>query len=80
MDEQNRLHTILSRILKIDLQDIEEDMKPQDLKLWDSFNTMQIILEMEQEFDIQIDLEQIIEIKSIKDFEAILKQKNTNIS
>ncbi|MBU2951992.1 acyl carrier protein [Tamlana agarivorans] len=72
MSNHKKLENAFVSILEIDATSINDDLKYQSIPEWDSINHMFLITELENVFDIEIDSEDIIEIKSFADAKTIL--------
>jgi len=66
---QEKFLNILSEVLEIDLDDISEDLKL-DEDNWTSITIISYIDEIFQEYDIELNGEDLENIKTIKDLEA----------
>ena len=51
------------------------DMTPADIELWDSLGQLMLINNLEKEFNVIFELDEIFEIISIADVLTILKRK-----
>jgi acyl carrier protein len=71
--------TNLEKIQKIfdnvfdDCPSIDENTSKENFELWDSLNHLSLVLEIESELGISLDIEQIEQLKSVKDILALLK-------
>ena len=66
MDE--KLYQIISRVFNVDASKINDETTPVNLEEWDSFNFYVLLDELENEFNIQFNLDETLEIKKIGDF------------
>ena len=77
MNENEKiLKKILSNLLKIDINEITNQTSSKDIESWDSFNTLNIVVEVENEFGIVINLEELVNLKTFLDLKNIVKSKN----
>jgi acyl carrier protein len=68
---------ILSKVLEIDIATIFDNATQKDIAKWDSLQHLNLIVEIEDKYDISIDPEDISEMLSIdKIIEIIKKYKN----
>ena len=56
-----------------------ENLKYQSIETWDSVGHMALITELEEFFDIEMDIDDIIEFSDYKKGKEILKKYNVNI-
>ena len=74
-----KLKSILSKILEIQEQEINDNTSPQNVASWDSYNSLLIISEIEEEFKVKFSLEEVLKIKGVKDIKALLNKKGIKI-
>jgi acyl carrier protein len=55
-----------------DCPTIDENTQKSDIEAWDSMSHLTLILELESAFDVSFEIEQIENIKSVKDILAAL--------
>ncbi len=68
---------ILAKVLEIDIATIFDNATQKDIAKWDSLQHLNLIVEIEDKYDISIDPEDISEMLSIdKIIEIIKKYKN----
>ena len=75
-ENEKKLKKILSDLLKIDVNEITNQTSSKDIEAWDSFNTLNIVVEVENEFGIVINLEELVTLKTFLDLKNILRSKN----
>jgi len=71
---QNLL-SLLSKIFEVEVEAINDDTSPENTSKWDSFNTLRMIMELENVFEIKLPLEEVVTIKSVKDIKKLLSDK-----
>ena len=72
-DNTEKLLTLLSEVFEVDADAIDNETSPDNLKTWDSFNTLKMIMKIEHEFKITFPLEDVVKIKSVKDIKKFLE-------
>ena len=70
---------IVSKILLIDESKIADDLKRADLESWDSMTHLILISELEQNFNITFNDDDIASITSIQDLKTALKKYNVSV-
>ncbi|MCW6077021.1 acyl carrier protein [Clostridium sporogenes] len=63
-----QLLQIFSDVLEIPKELIDMETKKEDLEQWDSLSHIQLILEVEQFYNVQIPFEETVQINKIGDF------------
>jgi len=74
--EIDAVKKIISESFKIDFDDITMEKSPEDIETWDSLGQLVLINNLEKEFKVVFEMEEIFEIASIGDIYKILKRKN----
>ncbi len=69
-----RLYKIISQVLNIRLEDINEESGPENLEEWDSFKFLVLIDKIETEFNTKFDLKDILGIKKVRDLEEVISK------
>jgi len=73
---ENRIKELFSTLLKIPLDKISDDLSPDKAEGWDSLNHLTLISAFEEEFSIEIEPEEIIEMnKDYKTIKSIIMNK-----
>jgi acyl carrier protein len=72
---ESRIKNVMAAVFEIDIEDINEESSPDSIDNWDSLNLMNLVVSLEEEFDIQFDDMDIVEILNFKLIVEIIKQK-----
>tara|TARA_B100001989_G_C24493429_1_gene440835 strand:+ start:973 stop:1215 length:243 start_codon:yes stop_codon:yes gene_type:complete len=72
---QLKLKEIISKILKINLGKIPNNLNRDNCKNWDSMNHVRLILEIEKEFGFKIDNNDAIDLVSLETLVKFLDSK-----
>ncbi|MBK5114972.1 MAG: acyl carrier protein [Candidatus Heimdallarchaeota archaeon] len=74
MNENNheKIIDIVSKILLVDKEEITEKISRKDFEAWDSMTHLVIISELEQNFDIILEDDDITAMNTISDIKSIL--------
>ena len=65
---EDRIRNVMAAVFDISPEEISDDASPHDIKAWDSVKHMNLILALEEEFDIHFD---DAEIPSLVNFKII---------
>lgn len=76
---RDKLFKIISQIMDIPVEHINEDSSPDTVEKWDSLQHMNLILALEEEFDIQFSDDEVVEMLSVELILLTLKEKVGNI-
>lgn len=71
----NKIKEIIGEILDLEVSEIGEDANILDDLGADSIAVMEIVMELESEFDLEIDTEDIPNFKTINDIVAFIENK-----
>lgn len=76
MTNQEKLYNSFAIALQIDLSIINDGLKYQSIPEWDSISHMVLINEIETNFDIIIDTDDVIDMSSVQKAKEILIKQN----
>ena len=68
------IEEIFAGVFAVNLTEINDDMSYIDYEPWDSVTHMRIIAKIEEEYDIEFDMDDIIAMETIKKAKKILKK------
>jgi len=71
-----RLEKVIRGVFPIEEETIDENWTSDDIPDWDSVGHLNLIMEIEKEFDIKIEIEEMFEVEKLGDISRILKKKN----
>lgn len=72
--QEQRLKEVLSKIFNVSLDTITEEASPDTIENWDSLRHMNLVLALEEEFDVEFTDDQVIEILSYKLIKIVLQE------
>ena len=71
----DRVFKIVSQVMDVPAEQIQMDSSPDTVESWDSLKHMNLILALEEEFNMTFSDEEIIEMLSVKIIIETLKKK-----
>lgn len=71
-----RIKEVLAEALEIEVSDIYDDFSQEGCSSWDSIHHLTLVVDLESEFDVDFDPEEISEMTSLKKIILYLKDKN----
>jgi acyl carrier protein len=71
-----RLEKVIREVFPIEGDIIDENWTSDDIPDWDSVGHLNLIMEIEKEFDIKIEIEEMFEVEKLGDITTILKKRN----
>ena len=72
---EQKIKDVMASVFKVDLSDIHEDASPDSLENWDSLGHMNLVVALEEEFNITFQEDEIIEMLNYKLIREIIKNK-----
>ena len=72
---KENLYNIIAKSLNIDKSVINEDLGPGDISEWDSLANQNLILALEQEFQLNFDIDEVLDMETVGDIIEILEEK-----
>ena len=61
-------------VMQVDPAEISAETKFKEYKKWDSLMHMRLVMEIEEEYDVEIPIEEVPTIKTLNDFYAYTTQ------
>ena len=80
MDNQKKLYSLLSNVLELELEEINEDTSPENTETWDSFNALVLVTELEETFNVSFTMDEVQSVKNVKDIINALKDHSITFS
>lgn len=71
---ETRIKKIIADVLLIEVDQIDDNASPDTIEVWDSLNQMNIVVALEEEFDIQISDDNVIEMLNLKLINSIISE------
>ena len=69
-----RLETILTKVLGVAKKDIHDQMSPDQVPSWDSFNGLMIVSELEAVFKVKFTMEEVNAVRCVGDIRKALER------
>jgi len=63
---KQRVFKIISQVLEISAEEVNEESSPETLENWDSLKHMNIVMALEEEFDVEFTEDQIVELLNVR--------------
>jgi len=67
-----RLYGVLTKVLEIDIASITDDLSPEQVEQWDSFNGLMLVSELERTFEIKFTMAEVASVKKVSDIKKAL--------
>jgi acyl carrier protein len=80
MSVENRVAAVFEKIFKVEPAEFAPSLVPEEVLLWDSLGHMNLAMELEDRFGIQLDVDEITEMTSAGRIIEILKAKGASDS
>ena len=71
----SKLREILANALDIEPEELDDNASQKNISEWDSFALMAMVTGLEEEFKIDLTLEEIMEMESLQKIKQILVKK-----
>jgi acyl carrier protein len=73
-----KLYSLISKILNISEDEINDESNPQTISTWTSFNGYVMLYELEQTFDVKFSIDEAMDVKNVADIKRHLKNHGVN--
>ena len=67
-----KLMMLISSVLNIDENSINNDTSPENTESWDSFNALVMVSELESEFEVQFSIDEVYSVSNVEDIKNAL--------
>jgi acyl carrier protein len=71
---EQKLRELLSKIFEVPLNAISENASPDTIETWDSLRHMNLVVALEQAFNVELSDDQVVEILSYKLIKIVLQE------
>lgn len=75
-----RLRQVLSEVLGLRASELSFEMSKADIASWDSLKQMDLIMSIEREYDIELELGDIVRMSSLKNIAVVLAEKGIDVA
>ena len=72
----SKLVKLLSDVFEMKENEITIDLVKDDIDSWDSLKQMDLVLSIENNYDISLEMEEIVKMSSVKSIVEIIESKN----
>ena len=72
---EEKIKLVMAEVFGVDIVEIDDKASPETLAAWDSLKQMNLILALEEEFEIQLTDEEVIEMLNLPLIMEIIKNK-----
>lgn len=73
----DKIKAIAADVFHVDASHIELEMGPDDVDAWDSMNHLRLITEIESAFSMQLTMQQIQGIETLRDLASFVSQEQS---
>ena len=74
MDNTEKLYQLLSNVLGIAIDEINDDTSPDNTESWDSFNALVMVTELEETFEVSFTMDEVYSVQRVADIKEILNK------
>jgi len=75
MVDFNKLRQVVSDMLEVDIDDINENSSSDNIEQWDSLSHIKLVMAIEAEFNVKLTPEEMMDMLSVKLIKKILEDK-----
>ncbi|MEK7432692.1 MAG: acyl carrier protein [Cyanobacteriota bacterium] len=75
---ENKVYSLIADVLGISKDKINDSLEMKDIESWDSLRHMELITSIENFFSIELNIDEILKMNSIKGIIKVLEEKNLN--
>ena len=72
MTNRQKVYKIISETLGISAGSIDDEISPEDIESWDSFNALMLVSELEEKFSLSFTIEEVTGVRKVGDIIRVL--------
>jgi acyl carrier protein len=76
----NNLLDIVANVMEVQVSQIDDESGPETIENWDSFRGLILFEELETKFNVKFTLNELLNIKKIKDIKNILSVRGASLN
>ena len=69
------MENLLSEVLQMPASGITDDLTMKDVDAWDSLKHMELIVALEQSFEVQLSFDEIVAMQSVSAIKRVLRER-----
>lgn len=74
-----KLYQIISKVMKIEISTISDELGPETIENWTSFNGYVLLNELETGFNVKFTINEATDVKNISDIKRHLRNKGIDV-
>ena len=74
-----KVENLLSEVLQMPATAITDELTMKDVEAWDSLKHMELIVALEQSFEIQLSFDEIVAMQSVSAIKRVLRERGVTI-
>ena len=74
-DFDEKIKSLVAGVLQIPAAAVTDELAMKDTEAWDSLKHMELIVSLEQSFDLELSFDEIIRMQSVGEIKTVLKNK-----
>jgi acyl carrier protein len=74
-----KLYQIISNVMKMDISLITDELGPETIENWTSFNGYVLLSELESGFDVKFTINEAMDVRNIADIKRHLRNKGIDV-
>ena len=76
----SNLLVIVANVMEVQVSQIDDESGPETIENWDSFRGLILFEELESKFNVKFTLNELLNIKKIKDIKNILSVRGASLN
>lgn len=71
---EERIKEVMSSVFDVDIESLNEDSSQDNIETWESIKTLDLIVSLEEEFDITIPIEEVGNMTNFKYIKLMIEE------
>jgi len=74
-----KLAAVLAEVFGLRVAEVQPELHKDEVGTWDSLKQMDLVMSLEREYDISLDIPDILRMTSVAEIMAVLKDKGVDL-
>ncbi len=72
----DKINETISKALGIKIEEVNDNLKYQEIEAWDSLSHLNLVAQLEEEFEVELDMDEITSMSDVKKIKEVLANHN----
>jgi len=74
-----KLYEIVAKVMSVKVSEINDESGPENIESWDSFNGLLLVDDLEANFNVKFELNEVTDVRAVSDIKRHLKNHGVKV-